>query len=44
MRGPARRVAGVGTSIFTEITALAVRHGAVNLGQGFQDFPAPDFV
>ena len=44
MRGPARRVAGVGTSIFTEITALAVRHGAVNLGQGFPDFPAPDFV
>jgi aspartate/methionine/tyrosine aminotransferase len=44
VRGPARRVAGVGTSIFTEITALAVRHGAVNLGQGFPDFPAPDFV
>src|ERR1044071_3328164 len=40
----AQRVAGVGTSIFTEITALAVRHGAVNLGQGFPDFPAPDFV
>jgi aspartate/methionine/tyrosine aminotransferase len=44
VRGPARRVAGVGTSIFSEITALAVRHGAVNLGQGFPDFPAPDFV
>src|SRR5512133_4086729 len=33
-----------GTSICTEITALAVRTGAVNLGQGFPDFDAPDFV
>src|SRR5512138_2006404 len=33
-----------GTSIFTEITALATRTGAVNLGQGFPDFDAPDFV
>jgi aspartate/methionine/tyrosine aminotransferase len=39
-----KRIAGIGTSIFTEITALAVRHQAVNLGQGFPDFPAPDFV
>jgi len=38
------RIAGIGTSIFTEITALAVHHEAVNLGQGFPDFPAPDFV
>jgi len=41
---PAARAANAPTSIFTEITALAVRHGAVNLGQGFPDFPAPDFV
>ena len=40
----AARIAGIGTSIFTEITALAVQHGAANLGQGFPDFPAPDFV
>jgi aspartate/methionine/tyrosine aminotransferase len=40
----ADRIAGFGTSIFTEITALAVKHEAVNLGQGFPDFPAPDFV
>src|SRR5512145_867756 len=33
-----------GTSIFTEITALAVRTGAVNLGQGFPDFDAPELV
>jgi aspartate/methionine/tyrosine aminotransferase len=38
------RIAGFGTSIFTEITALAVKHEAVNLGQGFPDFAAPDFV
>lgn len=41
---PAERLDRIGVSIFTEITALAVRHGAVNLGQGFPDFPAPDFV
>ena len=40
----ADRIAGFGTSIFTEITALAVKHEAVNLGQGFPDFAAPDFV
>lgn len=26
------------------MTELAERHGAVNLGQGFPDFPSPDFV
>jgi aspartate/methionine/tyrosine aminotransferase len=43
-RGPAARLQGLGTSIFTEITRLAIEHGAANLGQGFPDFPAPDFV
>ena len=38
------RAAGIGTSIFTEISRLAVEHNAVNLGQGFPDFPAPEFV
>jgi aspartate/methionine/tyrosine aminotransferase len=42
--GPARRIGGFGTSIFTEMTGLAVKHKAVNLGQGFPDFPAPDFI
>jgi aspartate/methionine/tyrosine aminotransferase len=41
---PARRLQGFGTSIFTEITRLAVEHRAINLGQGFPDFPAPDFI
>ena len=40
----AKRTAGFGTSIFSEITALANAHGAVNLGQGFPDFEAPAFV
>ncbi len=40
----ASRVHGIGTSIFAEMTALAVKHGAVNLGQGFPDFDGPEFV
>ncbi len=40
----ARRVAHVGTSIFTEMSTLARQHNAVNLGQGFPDFPGPDWV
>jgi N-succinyldiaminopimelate aminotransferase len=40
----ARRVSGIGTSIFAEMTSLAVRHRAVNLGQGFPDFDGPEFV
>jgi N-succinyldiaminopimelate aminotransferase len=38
------RLAGFGTTIFTEMTALATRFGAVNLGQGFPDFDGPGFV
>lgn len=33
-----------GTTIFTEMTQLANRHRAVNLAQGFPDFPGPEFV
>jgi aspartate/methionine/tyrosine aminotransferase len=38
------RVRGFGTSVFTEMSRLANQHGAVNLGQGFPDFPGPSFV
>lgn len=31
----------VGTTIFTVMSQLAAEHGAVNLGQGFPDFPVP---
>lgn len=37
----ARRVAGFGTTIFTEINNLARQYGAVNLGQGMPDFDGP---
>ncbi len=40
----AERVRSFGTSIFAEISALAVQHGAVNLGQGFPDFAGPAWV
>ena len=40
----AARVRGFGTSVFTEMSRLATQHGAVNLGQGFPDFPGPGFV
>ena len=30
------------STVFEEMTALAQRTGAVNLGQGFPDFPAPE--
>lgn len=40
----AGRVRGFGTTVFAEFTALANAVGAVNLGQGFPNFAAPDFV
>ncbi|UCG97156.1 MAG: methionine aminotransferase [Burkholderiales bacterium] len=32
------KLPGVGTTVFTVMSALATEHGAVNLGQGFPDF------
>lgn len=40
----AARVRGFGATVFAEFTALANATGAVNLGQGFPNFAAPDFV
>jgi len=40
----AQRFAPFGTTVFTEITDLAIRHDAINLGQGFPNFDGPDFV
>src|SRR3954451_17601406 len=37
----ATRLAGFGTTIFTEMSALAERTGAINLGQGFPDEDGP---
>jgi N-succinyldiaminopimelate aminotransferase len=36
-----RRTAGLGTTIFTEMSALAASTGAINLGQGFPDTDGP---
>ena len=46
MAAPARgilseRLASFGTTIFTEMSALAVRTGSLNLGQGFPDTDGP---
>lgn len=40
----ADRLSPFGTTIFAEMTALAIRHNAVNLSQGFPDFDGPEFV
>ena len=37
----ASRLAGFGTTIFAEMSALAARTGAINLGQGFPDTDGP---
>jgi len=46
MRRPAlnRRLDGFGTTIFAEMSALAIATGAVNLGQGFPDTDGPSEV
>jgi len=41
MPAPADKLPWVGTTIFTLMSRLAQEHGAVNLGQGFPDFPPP---
>lgn len=38
------KLAGFGTTIFAEMTALAVETGAINLGQGFPDTDGPSEV
>ena len=40
----AARLDGVGSTIFAEMSALAVRTGSVNLGQGFPDLSGPASV
>ena len=34
-------LAAIGTTIFTVMSALAVEHGSINLGQGFPDTDGP---
>ena len=44
MSRAASRLEGFGTTIFTEMSALAERTGAINLGQGFPDEDGPAAV
>ncbi|CAM3733711.1 aminotransferase class I/II-fold pyridoxal phosphate-dependent enzyme [Corallococcus sp. ZKHCc1 1396] len=39
-----QRVSRFGTTVFSEFSALALKHHAVNLGQGFPDFDGPEEV
>lgn len=39
-----RRLAGFGTTIFAQMSALAVSTGSINLGQGFPDTDGPEQV
>lgn len=41
---PASRVAGFGTSVFTEISLLAAEHDAVDLSTGFPDTDGPEVI
>jgi N-succinyldiaminopimelate aminotransferase len=36
------RLAAYGTTVFAEMTTLAIEHGAINLGQGFPDHDGPE--
>jgi len=40
----ASRLRGLGTTIFAEMSALAARTGAINLGQGFPDTDGPEVM
>jgi len=44
MKTSSERIGGLGTTIFAEMSALATRTGAVNLGQGFPDTDGPAAV
>src|SRR5688500_12634901 len=39
-----QRMQGFGSTIFAEMTGLAIEHGALNLGQGFPDTDGPQEI
>src|SRR5580658_5249320 len=43
-RFQARRTENIVESVIREMTRLSAQHDAVNLAQGFPDFPAPDII
>ncbi|KAJ7965596.1 Aminotransferase [Quillaja saponaria] len=40
----AKRLEKFKTTIFSQMSMLAIKHGAINLGQGFPNFDGPEFV
>ena len=44
MKTQSARLEGLGTTIFAEMSALALQTGSVNLGQGFPDTDGPASV
>ncbi|KAK6132322.1 hypothetical protein DH2020_033946 [Rehmannia glutinosa] len=44
LRFRSRRLEKFKTTIFTQMSSLAIKHGAINLGQGFPNFDGPEFV
>jgi len=43
-RFQSQRAASLNESVIREMSRLAIQHGAVNLAQGFPDFPAPSIL
>jgi aspartate/methionine/tyrosine aminotransferase len=41
---PAQRLTGLQESVIREMTRLAYEHDAINLSQGYPDFPAPTII
>ena len=41
---PQSKLPALGTTIFTQMSALAAEHGAINLSQGFPDFDGPEYL
>ena len=41
---PESKLPALGTTIFTQMSALALQHQAINLSQGFPDFDGPRYL
>jgi aspartate/methionine/tyrosine aminotransferase len=41
---PSRKASSFTESVIREMTRLSIAHGAINLSQGFPDFPAPEEI
>lgn len=41
---PQSKLPNLGTTIFTQMSALAQKHNAINLSQGFPDFDGPGYL